>query len=208
MIKKDSGISTTDPYCSRHETIKDCIDLKNEDRQCDELERTSYYELEKNPLHEEYHNLVDEELNNDVKEFVRKQSVDDVLPNENVEGNIHDASTIESLLLVEIKDQEVNLVEELANLPKDMELIEKRKFEANALLLTCKPLLFSLATSEAKETLDDQMLDDLQKFVTLADMYFVLTNPKVNDNKKKSVKFQGDVLDGKLNSDSVEGKLF
>lgn len=200
------NIDTIDPYCSRHETFEDWIDPKNEDRQCEELERASDYEPKENPLYEDYWKLVDEELNVDAEEFVRKQSIEKI-SSDNVEENIDVA--LEGIPPPHVggEDQEINLAKNLANLPEDMELLERRRIEANALLMTCKPFLYSLATSEAKETLDDQMLDNLQKFVTLADMYFVLTNPEVIDDKKKNIKFEDDIVSGKLKSMIIEGKL-
>jgi hypothetical protein len=197
VIQKKLSIHTVDPYCSRHETFEDWIDPKDGDRTCDEVERASDYESKENPLYEDYCTLVGEELRVDAEEFVRKKSkVKEDEAAKTVEKSIP-VHAKESILAPaeeppnEGEDTEMNPLE---NLPEDMELVERRKVEADALLKTCKPFLENLAVSETKDTLDDQMLENLQKFVALADEYYILTHPEVV--KKKSVKFEYYFEDG------------
>jgi len=107
--------------CSRHESFEDCIDPKSEDTRCEELERVSDSELKENPLYKNYRKLIDEELSNDANEFVRKQSIEQKFPSENVEEKIVVVPPFEK------KDQEVTFDEKLANIPKDINIIEGKK---------------------------------------------------------------------------------
>lgn len=148
---------------------------------------------------------MDEELNVDAEEFVRKQrTVEEVESSEIIEEPVTAPVDVtpEDKPPVEGEDAEFNPFEKL---PDDMELIERRKIEADALLTTCKPFLENLAVSETKDTLDDHMLENLQKFVTLADEYFVLTHPEVV--KKKSVKFEYYFEDGPTDRAVHKGRI-
>ena len=190
-LQKKLSIHPIDPYYSRHETFEDWHDPKKEDRSCDEIENACDYE-EDNSLYDDYLKLEDEELRVDAEEFVRKENVV-----EEVEASalVRESAPAEESAPVDIVPIEESLIEgegeefnPFQDLPKDMELVERRKAEAEVLLDTCKPFLENLAASETKETLDDQMLDHLQKFVALADEYFILTHPEVV--KKKSIKYE------------------
>lgn len=192
-----------DPYCSRHETFEDWIDPKDEDRTCEEAERACDYESNKNPLYEDYQKLANEELNVEAEEFVRNQSVlENVERKESTRDIITTNVAPEEEPPIEGEDVEFNPFE---NLPENMELVERRKIEADALLQSCKPFLENLAVSETKDTLDDQMLDNLQKFVTLADMYFLLINPEVV--KKKSVQFEYYFEDASIDKAVHKGRI-
>lgn len=51
IVQKKLSIHPVDPYCSRHESFEERVDLKDENRTCDEVERAYDYESEENPLY-------------------------------------------------------------------------------------------------------------------------------------------------------------
>lgn len=166
-------------------------------------------ELKELALLKEYHKLIEKELATSAEEFVRKPSLNSSKPNESskemvkvvkemVEISNKDLFIDERKL--ENKDElECNL---LVDLPKDMSLAQRRKLEADTLLATSKPFLMNLATSEIKDALDERIIDDLQKFVMLADKYLLLINPTIEEKKNQNVKFNNEINNSNSNNNN------
>lgn len=170
-----------DPCMRGAHDVVEWIDPAGEDRRGELVEKASQSEEEENHVwNDEYRKLVEEDEEQERRKQEGKTSILHEVEFEEVVDDEPGLETLTDAVEPESKECE-EVLTPLADLPEDVDLGERRRKEANALINTCESFLECLVTTTVQDELREAVLGKMQKLADFVAAYNELRKPEVEE---------------------------
>lgn len=178
VIRRKLTIHPIDPCMRGTHDVVEWIDPQGEDRRGELVETASDLEEEEEERnhvwYDEYRRLVEEDEEQERRKLEGKRSI---IVEEKVVAGEPPIETVTETVEPESEEEE-EVLTPLAELPEDVDLGDRRRKEANALINTCESFLECLVTTTVQDELREEVLGKMQKLADVVAAYNELRKPK------------------------------